>query len=466
MKQLQIISSCLVGLGVLLSTASIAADKESAESGADWPRFLGPNANGKSPETGLLDQWPDGGPRIVWHKPVGKGYGAPSIRGRRLVLHHRKGSQEIVECLDAATGEPRWEYRYPSHFRDPYGYNNGPRATPLLTEERCYAFGAEGMLVSVDLETGELLWQRDTSEEWDVPEAFFGVGSSPVLEGGLLLVMVGGQPNAGMVALDPKTGETVWESVGKATWQGQAKLGWPGEPPVEWRPDAKQASYATPVMATVNGRRTAFCFMRQGLVTLNPETGEVYSSFWFRSRVNESVNAACPTVVGNRVFISAAYYNIGSVLLEVTKGAHELKPLWRDDVLEIHWSTPIEHNGYLYAFSGRDEPDARFRCVEMRTGNLMWDRDESWRRTTRQPEAYGRGSAILADKKLIVLGEGGLLGLFKPTPKQSVELDQWQVPQLKYPCWTGPVLAHHRLYLRSENHLVCIDMAGEEESSP
>ena len=147
--------------------------------GSDWPQFLGPHRNGTSDETGLLDRWPTNGLPVVWEKKIGTGYGAPSALGNRLVLHHRIGDEEIVECLETATGKPLWRYGYPSRFEDPYGYNNGPRGTPLLTADRCYTFGAEGKLICLELQTGKLVWQRDTAKDFEVPPAFFGVGSTP-----------------------------------------------------------------------------------------------------------------------------------------------------------------------------------------------------------------------------------------------------------------------------------------------
>ena len=429
----------------------------------DWPQFLGPHRDGTSDETGLLDRWPTDGVPVVWEKKIGTGYSAPSVRGDRLVLHHRAGEEEIVECFNAGTGKPLWRYGYASQFIDPYGYNNGPRCTPLLTAERCYTLGAEGKLVCLALETGRLIWQRDTAKDWDVPPAFFGVGSSPILEGNWLMVMVGGQPNAGMVAFEANTGKTVWANIGEKNWHGVPMTGWPGEPKVVWRRADRQASYSTPVAATINGERQIFCLMRQGLVSLNPTNGNVNWSFWFRSRVEDSVNAISPVVVDDRVFISAAYHKVGSVLLRVKSDNRSFDEVWRSTVLEIHWNTPIYHDGHLYAFSGRNEPDARFRCVELTTGKLMWDRDESWPLhsgyATPQPKVYGRGSAIMADGKLIVLGEGGLLGLFKVNPTKPEEISRWQVPQMHYACWAAPVLSRRKLYLRSEDQLVCLNLA-------
>ena len=445
------------GLLICLCLALAPAPSQSAEStGSDWPQFLGPSADGHSPETGLLERWPQDGPPRLWSKRIGTGYSAPSVKGNLLVLHHRVGNEEIVEAFQTADGAPVWRHAYPSRYRDPYGYNNGPRCTPLLTENRCYTYGAEGKLVCLNLADGKLVWQRDTQKDFQVPEAFFGVGSSPILEDGLLIVMVGGQPNAGVVAFDAETGKTVWESVGRDNWDGLPKIGWRGEPPVRWQESMKQASYATPVAATIHGQRHLLCFMRQGLVSLDPKTGRVHFSYWFRSTVNESVNAANPVVQGDTILVSGAYYHVGAVLLRVQPDGRGVKEVWRDTVLEIHWTTPVLRDGHVYAFSGRNEPDARFRCVEMATGKLKWDIDQSWAKySTKQPERYGRGSAIVADGKLIVLGEGGRLGLFEASPERAEEISSFQVPEMHHPCWAAPVLSRGQLYLRSEDFLVC-----------
>lgn len=445
---------------------------------ADWPRFLGPNGDNTSGETNLLERWSTTGPPVAWEKSVGTGYGAPSVIGGLLVLHHRLGDEEIVEAMDAATGKTKWEGKYPSRFRDPFGYNNGPRGSPVLTSNRCYTFGAEGKLLCLDVADGKIIWQRDTAKDWNVPEAFFGVGSTPLLEGGKLIVMVGGQPDSGVVALDPDTGKTIWENVGKKTWDGVVPIGWRITKPYEWTGDEMLVGYASPTAATIHGQRHLLCLMRQGLVSLNPTNGEGNFKRWFQCQVNESVNAVTPVVLDDLVFLSAAYYRIGSVALRVKPDGKLFEEVWRSPknpferdaasggyespVMEIHWNTPVLLDGYLYGFSGRNEPDASFRCVELKTGKLMWSRNESWpAHSAKQPGVYGRGSAILADGKLIVLGEGGRLGMFKPHPKQPVEICAWQVPSLKFPCWAGSVLSDKKLFLRSEDRLVCVDLAKQ-----
>src|SRR5688572_22716170 len=147
-------------LGVMIAFA-LEAQAE------DWPHFLGPRASGISTETNLSEEWPTHGPPVVWQKGIGTGYSAPSVRDGLLVLHHRIKEQplERIDAFDAATGAPKWKHAYPSEFVDPYGYNNGPRCTPLLTSNRCYTFGAEGRLVCTELATGKVIWERDTAKE-------------------------------------------------------------------------------------------------------------------------------------------------------------------------------------------------------------------------------------------------------------------------------------------------------------
>jgi outer membrane protein assembly factor BamB len=445
--------------------------------GADWPYFLGPNGDGSSPETGLIDRLPASGLPVLFDRAIGTGYAAPAVRAGTLVLFHREGSEEVVEALDARTAGRRWRFAYPTAYQDPYGYNNGPRCAPLVTSNRVYTFGAEGSLTCLDLASGKPVWRRDTAKEWEVPQAFFGVGSTPLLEGGRLIVMVGGQPNSGVVALDPESGRTLWENVGKTNWQGVTTLGWRAERPYEWTGVEKLASYASPVAATLRGERHLLCLLRQGLVSLNPTNGAIRFSRWFQSFANDSVNAMNPVVSGDQILISGAYYRSGAVLLRVKPDGQSVEESWKDPVrhpldpadrdpvtgrwrvpaLEMHWSTPILHGGHVYAFSGRNEPDASLRCVEFATGRVKWQRDESWgKHSAEQPPVFGRGSFLLAEGKLIALGEGGLLGFFKPNPDRCEELGRWQVPSLKHPCWAPPVLSAGVLYLRGENRLVAL----------
>lgn len=457
---------------------SIAGSKpETRRTGEDWAEFLGPRGTGISGETGLLEKWPDAGPPVVFKKRLGEGYAAPSVLGNKLVIFHRKGNEEIVECFTADEGEWLWRHSDKTSYVDPYGYNNGPRCAPLLSGDRCYTFGAEGLLTCLNLEDGERIWQRNTASEFRIPQAFFGVGACPILEGNLLIVMVGGHPKSGVVAFDATTGKTVWEAVSPASF-----------PPAPLRiqrdrPPEKLASYATPLAATIDGKRHVLCFMRPGLVSLDPKTGDENFSFWFRSQLHDSVNAARPLVVGNDIFLSAAY-ETGAVLLDVGNDGKSVTPIWRDvDAMQTHWSTTIHHHGYLYGFSGRHQPGSTFRCIDLKTGALKWKTEDDNADEEPDPKAglgktppkyYGRGSAILADGNFIVQGETGVLALVELSPREFREISRIKYPEFGYPSWVAPVLSRGRLYLsgsrrvfdagreRYEYTLYCLDVRKDE----
>jgi outer membrane protein assembly factor BamB len=207
-----------------------------------------------------------------------------------------------------------------------------------------------------------------------------------------------------------------------------------------WKATDDEASYSSPVAATIDGTRHVFFFTRKGLVSLDPRDGTVRFTKTWRSRFNASVNAATPVVVGDLLFLSASY-NTGAVLLRVrTDGADEV---WKgDDVLSNHYGTSVERGGYLYGFDGRQEEGAQLRCVELKTGKVRWTK-----------ERFGCGSMIWADGNLIVLGENGDLVLIEATPEAYRE--KALSPVLSAQCRAGLALADGRLYARDDHKLIC-----------
>ena len=390
-------------------------------SGEDWPCFLGPRQDGISRETGILKQWPAGGPPRVWSRRVGNSYSAPVTSRGRLVVFHRVKGNETLDCLDARTGKPFWSFDYPTEYEDRYGYNNGPRSSPAIDGNRVYAYGAEGTLTCLDFETGRLLWQRRANQEFRVPQGFFGAGTAPLIEEGLVLLNLGGPDGAGVVAFDKLTGKTVW----KASNDG--------------------ASYSTPITRTINGKRLAVFFTQAGLLVLEVKTGAEAYRFPFRSKLYESVNAASPVVVDDIVFLSATY-GVGSVALRMGSGG--LEPLWQNrTAMQNHWATSIYWQGFLYGMDGRHESGSNLRCIEFKTGTVKWSADQG----------LGRASFIMVDGHLIALGERGDLALIEVNQEKYLEKARARV--LDYPCWTPPVLSHGLLYVRNENLLTCLDLS-------
>lgn len=398
----------------------------------DWPCFLGPKRDGSSAETGWLKDWPPEGPKRLWEKEIGSGYSGIVVAEGRLVLYHRVRDRMRVEALDAVSGQPRWEYSYPTDYEDRYGYDNGPRCCPTIADGRVYTLGPKSELHALDFATGKKLWGLEIEAEHKVAPNFFGAGAAPLVEGGVIYLHAGGTEFEGdgfAFAFDARDGKLRWKT------------------PIDG------GSYASPVLATVEGARRLFIFHRGGLSSFDPVDGRELWKFPWHSRIYESVNGATPLVVGDIVFFSATY-GMGSVCLRVTKDRHEV--LWKDDlnqrgrILDIHWATPNHVAGHVYGFSGRHPQGAALKCVELRTGKVKW----AW-------ESYlHRGSMLYADGHFIALGEQGDLALLKLSPEGHEELRR--VPGvLKYPAWTVPTLANGRLYLRDVERLVCLDLRGK-----
>ena len=162
--------------------------------GVDWPKFLGPTADSKSTEKGIITKWPKQGPRIVWQRKLGISYDIGTVSKGRYFQFDRIGDKATLFCLNAETGKQIWEFSYRTGYVDLYGYNSGPRASPIVDGNRVYIFGVEGMLHCLRASDGELVWKFDTAKQFGVVQNFFGAGSTPVIDGNLLIAMVGGSP--------------------------------------------------------------------------------------------------------------------------------------------------------------------------------------------------------------------------------------------------------------------------------
>ena len=422
------------------------------KAGSDWPCFLGPTGDGVSSEKGLITPWPAAGPRIVWQKEIDVGYAMPSVSRGRLFLFDRLRNRARLRAWKAETAEPLWAFEYPTNYRDQFGYNGGPRCCPVVDGDRVYIYGPEGMLHCVRARDGKLVWKVDTAAEYGVVPNFFGVGSTPVVEGEILLVQVGGSPKGSDAVPfeDLKGNGSAVVAFDKYTGKVRYKVG------------DELASYASPVVATVNKRRTALVFARGGLMAFDPATGKSDFHYPWRAKSLESVNASNPVVVGDRVFLTECY-EIGSALLEVKAGA--AKEVWTDrekggrgKSLMCHWGTPIYAGGYVYGASGRHTWEGELRCVELATGKVMW----------REPRMT-RASLLLADGHFVCLTEDGVLKLVKVNPNRYEEVSSVELrgsdgeALLKYPCWAAPTLSRGLLFVRGEGRLVCLEAIAEKK---
>ena len=394
---------------------------------SDWPQFLGPARNGVYTGSDLADSWPKEGPPVLWRKRIGQGFSAPAVSSAKLILFHRLDDQEIVECLDAADGKSIWTFEYPTSYRDDFGFDEGPRATPTIADGKVFTFGAEGVLHCLNFNTGKKIWSVNTKSAFQAPKGFFGMACSPLVEGNAVLLNIGGADGTGIVAFDAATGKLLW----KAT--------------------EDEASYSSPVAATLNDRRYAFFFNRRALVALDPSNGKVFFDFPWRPKIHASVSAAAPLVIGDQVFLSASYQT-GAILLHVEN--NRVEKVWSaDDVLSNHYATSVYHDGFLYGYDGRQESGPNLRCVELKTGKIRWSEDR-----------FGAGTVTLAGHRLLLLKENGELLLAPASPDSFKPIARAQI--LPNGVRAYPAVADGHLYARSKDTLICVDLRKPNPVKP
>ncbi|HET6574440.1 MAG TPA: PQQ-binding-like beta-propeller repeat protein [Fimbriiglobus sp.] len=417
--------------------------------GSDWPRFLGPNGDGTSPETGILTTWPKEGLKKVWECKLGAGYAPPAVAAGKLYHFDRYGDAARLTCRNAETGEIVWKYECPTRYEDYYGYDNGPRACPVVDGDRVYIHGVDGVLACVAAADGKELWKVDTRAKYHFHQNFFGVSCAPLVDGELLIVAVGGSPKGPRPAdlREAKGDGTAIVAFDKKTGEEKYRLG------------DELASYSSPVVKEINGKRVGLYFARGGLLGFDPRAGKQLFHYKWRSRMLESVNAANPVIVGDKVLITECYEK-GSALVKVSPG-WKVEEVWTDagrdhfeKALMAHWNTPVRDGGFVYASSGRHAPEGDLRCVELATGEVKWRE----RRTT-------RSMLTKIDGHVLSFAESGELRLFKLNPARYEEVARWEVPELTYPSWGMPVVSRGLLYLRGEDaeargghKLVCFEL--------
>ncbi|MEM9365108.1 MAG: PQQ-binding-like beta-propeller repeat protein [Planctomycetota bacterium] len=424
----------------------------------DWPRFLNKSYDGVA---GIQrPQWQPSvdvdwqqTPVCLWSMALGEGYGLGVVRDGRYYHFDAHEGTERLRCLDAGTGQEIWSQADRLLYRDMYGYEPGPRCSPTLAGDRIVTFGVAGRLSVRSVVDGTPQWSVDTNADFGVVQNFFGVGSSPLVIGNTVIVMVGGSPAEDqdiapgrldrvasngtlLVGFDLNSGERLWAT---------------GD---------DLASYSSPRPMVIDGRVCVLMFARDQLHVIDAESGQHLGQVYHRAEILESVNAMVPVVDGNRVLVSDCYER-GSVVFELSlrEDAIQFDEVWRDpegrrreQSLRSHLSTPVLIDGFLYACSGRNAPDSDFRCLELATGKVRWT-DLSRRRST----------ATRLGDVLLVLKETGTLHIVAADPKEYRELAQWDLsqssqdrPALRFPCWSAPVVAGDQIYVRGDRNLVVL----------
>ncbi len=408
--------------GICLGLSLLAAVSPSLS--ADWPGWRGPDRTGISKETGLLKEWPEGGPRLVWKADgLGGGYASISVVKGRIYGMGYRGEDEVVWALDEATGKEKWHQKIGSANHD-VGYAEGPRSTPTLDGDRLYVIGISGDLVCMAVADGKIRWRKNFVSDFGGEVPGWGYSESPLIDGEKVIGTPGGN-DATLVALNKLTGDVIWKSQ---------------------VPQGNKAHYSSAILATVGGEKQYIQFLNGGVVGIAAQDGK---PLWtYAHPANGTANISTPLFFDNSVFAASAY-NTGGGLAKIAKTPEGFSAteVYFTRRMQNHHGGMIRVGDYLYGF---DESNRALTCLNFKTGEVKWS-----------DRSVGKGSLTYADGNLYARSERGPVALVEATPTGYVEKGRFEQPERSGAnAWAHPVVANGKLYLRDQDILLCYDVKG------
>jgi len=410
----------------------------------DWPQWRGPARDGRSTETGLLQQWPDGGPPLLWRSAgFGAGYSSLAIAAGRIFTMGDIGEDQYLIAASDEDGRILWKQRVGPAWTDPMF--SGARATPTIDGDRVYAMGTDGDLLCARVKTGEVVWRRSLAKDFSGKMMFAGgrydwrFSESPLVDGKRLIVTPGIR-EAALVALDKTTGKEIW----RASVPDLGSQGLDG------------AGYASAVVSEAGGVRQYVQLIGRGLVGIEAETGRF---LWGYNRIANTVaNIPTPIVSGDYVFASSGY-GAGAVLLKLERHDEEVRArevyFLNADTMQNHHGGMVLHDGHVYSGTGLNKGFPL--CVELSSGKVNWGPVRNAGRNSVAP--------VYADDRLYLRYQSGLMLLVEATPEAYRERGSFEIPDVKKESWSHPVIANGRLYLREQDHLLVYDIAVPRSDS-
>lgn len=445
--------SCV--LLVLLSVTSVSAE--------DWPRWFGPHDDDSWRESGILSEFPEGGPTILWRQPVNPGYAGPSVVGNRLYVMdflrrpRREGEDkrttfgtERVLCLDTSSGKPVWEHAYEVGYR--VSYPEGPRTTPTVDGDRVYTLGTMGHLNCFNAQTGDVIWSKNLPVVYECRAPVWGYAIHPIVDGDRLIVTPGGK-DAAIVALNKHDGSEMWRSL-----------------------SVKETGYAPPVFVHEGSARQLVFWHDVAVVGLNPDTGSKLWSVEFPigkepNPQQPATPIATPRVIGSRVLISSFFD--GSIMLDVATEPPGAKVVWvaasddeeHRDGLNSLMATPVVSGEHFYGISG----DGEFRCLTLDDYKLTW---RSSGLVEEKKALFGTAFFVKNGDRHFIWTDQGDLVIARLSPEKYEEIDRVRILEPTFGArgrkvtWSHPAFSNGRMYVRNFRELVCVDLrAGQTDQS-
>ena len=394
-------------------------DLAGQDASTEWFQWRGPNRDGISAETGLLQEWPKPGPPQVWRiSGLGNGYSSFSASGGRLYTLGARAGNEYVTAIDQASGKKVWEYLNGRRFQNDRG--DGPRSTPTVDGDRLYVFGGSGDLTCLEAATGKRIWTVNVVQKFRGGNPYWGYSESPLIVGDRIIFNAGGR-RASIVAVSKADGTTLWQQ------------------------HSDGAGYSSPMLMRTGSLNQVIFFTESRTMAVDPRDGRLLWSY--NKAANGTANVATPVVRGTRVFVSSDY-GTGAALLDVRAAGNiaTANEVYFTRDMRNHHSSSVLIGEHIYGFSSSILTVLRFD-----TGAIAW-RDRS----------VGKGSLISADNRLYLYSENGVVGLADASPEGYRERGRFTIPQQSgLPTWSHPMIAGGLLVIRDQDAAFAYDVRAK-----
>jgi outer membrane protein assembly factor BamB len=410
----------------------------------DWPEWRGKGRSGIWTESGVVDKFPEKGLTAVWRVSIHGGFAGPAVAAGRVFVTDfkrsvgKKGTERAL-CFDEKSGRILWAREWEADYAG-VGYDAGPRATPTVDGGQVYIVGASGMLFCLDVRTGNVIWRKDYVKDYGMQMPAWGVSGAPLVDGNRLIAIVGGQPDAKVMAFDKMTGKEIWRALASDSEQG----------------------YSQPVIYEAEGRRQLIIWHPSAVVALDPATGKLYWQQPFQ--VNLNTNLATPVLSGERLLVSC-FYN-GSMLLDLARERASL--IWKGkssseintDGLHAVVNTPVIDGDYIYGICSYGQ----FRCLNLKTGERVWETLD----VTKEKARWASGFIVRNGDRYFINNDRGELIIAKLSPKGYQEISRTQLikpttnpgnrRQLGAVNWSHPAYANRHIFARNDEEIISMSL--------
>ncbi|MBT3383568.1 MAG: PQQ-binding-like beta-propeller repeat protein [Prolixibacteraceae bacterium] len=404
----------------------------------DWPDWRGANRDGTWNETGIIEKFDSETIKTKWSVPIGSGYCGPTVSNGKVYLSDllvKPSQTEGVLCFNEKTGEKIWEFRYECIYEG-VGYPAGPRASVIINDDKAYSLGTMGNLFCFNAENGEVLWQKNLNKEYEIQMPTWGIASTPLIIDDKIIIHVSGSKNAGVVAFNKNSGEEIWRNLDD------------------------RAGYSAPILIEKMDKSVVVNWTEHSLSGLNPETGEV---FWrFPWKTGSGMSIATPVLYNDHIFVSAFYS--GSLLIKLGEDYTTAEKVWqrsgeserKTDALHCVMNTPVIIDDFIYGVDSYGE----LRCLEFETGDRIWEDQTAVNRAR-----WANIHFVQNKDKIWMFNEQGELIISKLSPQGFTEISRAKLiePSKKqHPrgvVWTHPTFANKHVFVRNDNQLICADLS-------